>query len=604
MIDEGRLVTLKGPDPGLFTVEKVVDRERSLIRVRAVLSGKTKDVDANDIVIVTDDELAAFQEAVKAKANEADDESTGDDTSIEQYALAQDRYNTIKKFHTQSDFTREQVCAELNIGRSTFYTLLEQFDESVGVPSMLVKPRGRAKGSSLLSEDQEDLIVKCYNKWAQENWTIAYVYTRIKTECDNNGIPVPSLSAVRKRLLKIDPKDQMRRREGKNKADDVYVRRSNRRITRALQEVQLDHTLADIFLRSELDGRPLGRPYLSLAVDTNTGVILGFHLSFDPPSSRTVSNLLLHALMPKTQFMDDLGLGGLFYPYYGKPEVIFTDNAKEFRAKAFRRACAKRNIKVKFRQSKQAGGKVERTFGTLNTRFIHLQRGTTLSRPVRSRDFDPASDSVSTYGDFLLELTKAICQHNDTADYKGKSPARRWREQHTGVDGKKLLPESIMDPKRFALEILPEFGITCTNTYAEYRGIRYEIGEAKDHTRRKILIKPDALNIRTIWAYLSKEDRWVELDAVEADTLPRTMAELQLYRKLLDPVGAMGPEAIKAVNLLNEGYDRLENKFRRAKEAGFIDEKHHQRSNKESAKKNSYKRRDFSKRAAAMHGES
>ena len=66
----------------------------------------------------------------------------------------------------------------------------------------------------------------------------------------------------------------------------------------------------------------------------------------------------------------------------------------------------------------------------------------------------------------------------------------------------------------------------------------------------------------------------------------------------------MGPEAIKAVNLLNEGYDRLENKFRRAKEAGFIDEKHHQRSNKESAKKNSYKRRDFSKRAAAMHGES
>ena len=72
MIKIASLVTLKGTDTQLYRVEQVVDPDRSLIRVRAVSSGKTKDVDANDIVIVTDDELAAFQEAAKAKESEVE----------------------------------------------------------------------------------------------------------------------------------------------------------------------------------------------------------------------------------------------------------------------------------------------------------------------------------------------------------------------------------------------------------------------------------------------------------------------------------------------------------------------------------------------------
>ena len=53
MIKFASLVTLKGSDTRLYRVEQVVDPDQSLIRVRAVSSGKTKDVDANDIVIET-----------------------------------------------------------------------------------------------------------------------------------------------------------------------------------------------------------------------------------------------------------------------------------------------------------------------------------------------------------------------------------------------------------------------------------------------------------------------------------------------------------------------------------------------------------------------
>lgn len=604
MIEIGNLVTRKGPDSDLYKVLEVVDRDRHLVKIRSVFTDATKDVDVNNLIPLMTSDILKMQEDVKGRAEDIDNDISDDPITQEQYAIAQDRFNAFKKFKDCHFVTKDQVCAELKIGRSTFYNLLQQFDESVGVASMIVNSKGRKKGCTLLTEDQEDAIMYCYNTFAGENWTLCYLYSKLQSKCHDRAISCPSLSAMRKRIMRIDPEDRTARREGKYTADDIFVRRKSRRLTRALEELQLDHTLADIFLRSDIDGKPIGRPYLSLAVCRYTGVVVGFHLSFDPPSSRTVSNLMLHALMPKVEFMEQLGLGGLIYPYYGKPEIVFTDNAKEFRAKAFRRACAKWGIKVRFRQSKQAGGKVERTFGTLNTKFIHLQRGTTCSRPKRTRDFDPAKDSVMTYREFLIELTKAICQYNETADSSGKSPARRWREYYTGADGQMLLPEAILNPKRFALEILPELTITCTNCYAEYRGIQYDIGEAKDHTRRKLLVKPDALNIHTMWAYLSADDRWIELDAVEQDTLPRTMTEFLLQKKLLDQPGYLSLEGIKATQLLNEGHAQNEAKHRRALEAGLIDKQYHSRSERKPKPPTTHIKRDFTRRASAMLGES
>jgi hypothetical protein len=127
VIKFGSLVTLKGTDTRLYRVEQVVDPDRSLLRVRAVSSGKTKDVDANDIVIVADDELTAFHEAAKAKESEVEHDNAGDDLSDEHYAIALSRYKAIKKFRVK-ELTREELCAEFDIGQSTFYTLLKQQD--------------------------------------------------------------------------------------------------------------------------------------------------------------------------------------------------------------------------------------------------------------------------------------------------------------------------------------------------------------------------------------------------------------------------------------------------------------------------------------------
>lgn len=130
MIKIGSLVTLKGMKTQLYRVEKVVDHELNLLGLRAVLSGK--DVGAHDIVIVPKHKLAVYRETVEAKASEAEQDTVSDDIFAEHYALALKRYTVIRNFRDQK-LTREQACRELNVGRSSFYTLLKQMDLAQGL---------------------------------------------------------------------------------------------------------------------------------------------------------------------------------------------------------------------------------------------------------------------------------------------------------------------------------------------------------------------------------------------------------------------------------------------------------------------------------------
>ncbi len=51
-----------------------------------------------------------------------------------------------------------------------------------------------------------------------------------------------------------------------------------------LARVEIDHTHLDLFVVDEKDCLPLGRPYLTLAIDVYTRCILGAAIEFFPPS--------------------------------------------------------------------------------------------------------------------------------------------------------------------------------------------------------------------------------------------------------------------------------------------------------------------------------
>lgn len=56
----------------------------------------------------------------------------------------------------------------------------------------------------------------------------------------------------------------------------------------ALAIPAIDHTQLDIELISERTGKPLGRPWLSFAIDAYSRWVVAIYLTYDPPSYHTV----------------------------------------------------------------------------------------------------------------------------------------------------------------------------------------------------------------------------------------------------------------------------------------------------------------------------
>jgi putative transposase len=111
-----------------------------------------------------------------------------------------------------------------------------------------------------------------------------------------------------------------------------------------LQVVQIDHTLVDVVVVDELERLPLGRPWLTLAVDVASRMVTGFYVSLDPvcctgpyPSGSSKRSL---ALRPRT---------GLAWPVSGLPELVHLDNAPEFKSEALERGTEEYGIKLLYR---------------------------------------------------------------------------------------------------------------------------------------------------------------------------------------------------------------------------------------------------------------
>lgn len=157
----------------------------------------------------------------------------------------------------------------------------------------------------------------------------------------------------------------------------------------AMAWLHIDSTLLDVELRSSLSGEVLGRPWLTLAICANTRRVMGFHLSFLPPSY--VSTMMVLA--------DVIRRCGRV------PDAVIHDWGSEFRGKDFKQ-CAAALYMERFTRPKGSprfGSVIERMFGTTTSQLIAQIAGNTkLRKDVRSlsKGFD-ASDHSGLY---LLDM--------------------------------------------------------------------------------------------------------------------------------------------------------------------------------------------------------
>ena len=143
---------------------------------------------------------------------------------------------------------------------------------------------------------------------------------------------------------------------------------------------QCDHTLLDVLV-VERAGEILGRPWLTMVVDSYSRCIMGIHLGFDGPSAAVVCLALRHAILPK-QYSSAYELKQS-WGTYGVPQYLYTDGGKDFRSQHLEQVATELGIVLCLRRQPSDGGIVERPFGTFNREFLSSLPGYTDSNVVK-----------------------------------------------------------------------------------------------------------------------------------------------------------------------------------------------------------------------------
>ena len=204
------------------------------------------------------------------------------------------------------------------------------------------------------------------------------------------------------------------------------------KVSQILERIELDHTPLDVIVIDKTTMLPLGRAWLTLALDKHSRLIMGFYISFNAPSSYSVLQCLKQAILPKDQllarFPDIKGI----WPACGIPILIAVDNGMDLHSIAFQRTCFEIGIQILFcpAGTPETKGSIERTIGTLNRSLIHTLPGTVFSSVDERGDY-PSEDLAVIDMETLVHLvTKWIVEVYNMTPHRGigTTPLLKWEE--------------------------------------------------------------------------------------------------------------------------------------------------------------------------------
>lgn len=234
-------------------------------------------------------------------------------------------------------------------------------------------PHTSAKGNRTprLSARQLELMDQVIDKYWLDSNAINYTacYKLMSVAFAEEGEKAPSYPTLIARIKARQTTADVRTRYGKRIAYqqdtfvDILYYDTPAHGSRPFQYVHIDHTELDIELISSRTGKPLGRPWLSLAVDAWSRRILAFYLTFDPPS--------YHSVM--------MVVRDLVRRFNRLPEFIVVDNGSDFLSDAFESFLKVMGTHMRFRPAGQPrhGAVLERMFGRLHTEYVHNLAGNT-----------------------------------------------------------------------------------------------------------------------------------------------------------------------------------------------------------------------------------
>jgi putative transposase len=243
----------------------------------------------------------------------------------------------------------------------------------------------------------------------------------------------------------------------------------------ALSVVQMDHTLADVIIVDPMKRRAIGRPWLTLALDVHTRMVLGMLVSLEAPSGLSVALTLDHAVYPKDPWAADIGLDLDAFTAFGLMAKLHLDNGPEFRAQGLERGCQLYGIGLDHRPvgTPRYGGAIERVIGTMMGN-VKLLPGATMSRILHGRPKHPEKRAAFTLADLTLYLARQIgIYHHTVHGTLGTTPRSAWEQALTR--GQAIVqPRTPADRKAFAIHFLPSVLRTVSREGIRSNSLRYQ----------------------------------------------------------------------------------------------------------------------------------
>jgi len=424
----------------------------------------------------------------------------------------------------------------LGVEPRTVWRMCERYRAESKVSALIPRKRGRRKGSRFLSPECEAVVQDVIEKsfLTRERPSLGDAIDHLDMECAKQGLVRPCEKTVRNRLKAIAPEYVMRRRHGAKRAREKFKPVPGTLIaTRPMELIEIDHTLADVLLVSDDAKRAVvGRPWLTLAIDVATRCVVGFHISFEAPTSSSLAMCILSIVLPKNQLARYLGLNllGVEWPCSGEIEAILTDNGRDFHGVAVKRGCQEHGIELRYRPvgSPHWGGAIERLIGTMMGR-VRLLRGAT-QRDVRAKDgHDVEKRACLTLTEFRQWLVTEITSHYHQVLHRGISmpPIEAWRSKSSPepTPSRELSDQQCM---RLYVDFLPYCERPISRVGINMHGMRYWSDELRDYVAKgaKHAIRYDSRDIRRVY-FVNPFGQVIIVNCVRPDVPQMSVVEWQ-----------------------------------------------------------------------------
>ncbi len=450
------------------------------------------------------------------------------------------------------------------------------------------------KVAKLLDEAIDEVFLN------EQRFTVQAVYDALTVKIGDanrfrdadDKLPLIDRSSVYDAVNKLDDYDVVEARYGKDIADKKYhAIGQGPRPTRPLERVEGDHTITNVLGVDPHTWLPLGRLYLTWLICCYTKMILGFYMSFNPPSYLTIMEALKHAIRPKTYVKGRYPNIHNEWNPYGLPEVLVVDNAREFHGRNLEDACHQLGIVLQYSQRGKPWFRpsVERSYRTVATGLHHQLPGTTFSNIFERGDYEPGKTAILT-PDALDEVThKWIADVYQVSPHRGirDVPALRWQKGITQWPPALPANAELLDVTLGYTEerVVSHRGIELDHLF--YNDDELALIRRTMDSRKKVIIKRNPSDLSLIHAYDEKHDRYIPVPAIDQEytrgltlyqhtvisryvreelkrnvdivALARAKAEVQdIVKREFLTAGAKGRTRKRQARFLNEGIQKRE----------------------------------------------